>query len=599
MIHFAQAQYLLLILLIPFFFVGYALFRRGRNRKIAKIGSPQLMAALMPTRSKAKGWVRVSFFAVAWFFFAIGLARPQMGAKIKESNRKGAEIMIALDVSNSMLAQDYSPNRLERAKLAISRLVDKLHGDRIGLIVFAGQSFVQLPITTDYVSAKIFLNTIGTESVPVQGTALGDAINTAIKSFSSEAQMQEDNKAIILITDGENHEDDPVEAARMAAEVGIRVFCIGVGSPEGKPIPYGPDGELMKDREGNIVVTKLDEKILEEVAAAGEGAYIRAGNAEFGLNPIIDELKQLQEQQFKSVVFEDFEEQYMYFFAIALVFLLLEFLVGNRRVAKKMFAVALLLGFSVASAYAQTDRKEVRKGNRFFKEGNYKEAEVEYRKALIKDSLSIAGNYNLANTLMQQEDAANAELIYAKLGDSISRVQQNVDWEKGSVEVGKNTLPSDYYHNLGNSFLAQKRYQEAVDAYKNALRRNPADDLTRENYIYAKKKLEDQQNQDQNQQQQNRNQNQQNNQDQQNQNQDQNQDKQDQNNDQNQDNKNNPDKDQNDKQDQPQNGNQPKITPQAAEQMLQAMQEKENQTQEKVKEEKAKALKSKQKEKNW
>ena len=575
MIHFAQAQYLLLILLIPFFFVGYALFRRGRNRKIAKIGSPQLMAALMPTRSKAKGWVRVSFFAVAWFFFAIGLARPQMGAKIKESNRKGAEIMIALDVSNSMLAQDYSPNRLERAKLAISRLLDKLHGDRIGLIVFAGQSFVQLPITTDYVSAKIFLNTIGTESVPVQGTALGDAINTAIKSFSSEAQMQEDNKAIILITDGENHEDDPVEAARMAAEVGIRVFCIGVGSPEGKPIPYGPDGELMKDREGNIVVTKLDEKILEEVAAAGEGAYIRAGNAEFGLNPIIDELKQLQEQQFKSVVFEDFEEQYMYFFAIALVFLLLEFLVGNRRVAKKMFAVALLLGFSVASAYAQTDRKEVRKGNRFFKEGNYKEAEVEYRKALIKDSLSIAGNYNLANTLMQQEDAANAELIYAKLGDSISRVQQNVDWEKGSVEVGKNTLPSDYYHNLGNSFLAQKRYQEAVDAYKNALRRNPADDLTRENYIYAKKKLEDQQNQDQN------------------------QDKQDQNNDQNQDNKNNPDKDQNDKQDQPQNSNQPKITPQAAEQMLQAMQEKENQTQEKVKEEKAKALKSKQKEKNW
>lgn len=605
MIHFAQAQYLLLILLIPFFFVGYALFRRGRNRKIAKIGSPQLMAALMPTRSKAKGWVRISFFAAAWFFFAIGLARPQMGAKIKESNRKGAEIMIALDVSNSMLAQDYSPNRLERAKLAISRLVDKLHGDRIGLIVFAGQSFVQLPITTDYVSAKIFLNTIGTESVPVQGTALGEAINTAIKSFSSEAQMQEDNKAIILITDGENHEDDPVEAARMAAEVGIRVFCIGVGSPEGKPIPYGPDGELMKDKQGNIVVTKLDEKILEEVAAAGEGAYIRAGNAEFGLNPIIDELKELQEQQFRSVVFEDFEEQYMYFFAIALVFLLLEFLVGNRRVVKKMFAVALLLGFSVVSAYAQTDRKEVRKGNRLFKEGNYKEAEVEYRKALIKDSLSIAGNYNLANTLMQLEDAANAELIYAKLGDSISRVQQNVDWEKGSVEVGKNTLPSDYYHNLGNSLLEQKRYQEAVDAYKNALRRNPEDDLTRENYIYAKKKLEDQQNQDQNQQQQQQNQDQQNNQnnqDQQNQDQnnDQNQDQnKDQNKDQNQDQNNNPDKDQNDKQDQQQNGNQPKITPQAAEQMLQAMQEKENQTQEKVKEEKAKALKSKQKEKNW
>ena len=601
MIHFAQAQYLLLILLIPLFFVFYALFRRGRNRKIAKFGNPELMARLMPERSRFKGWVRVSFFAVAWFFFAVGLARPQIGAKLKENNRKGAEIMIALDVSNSMLAQDYYPNRLERAKLAISRLVDKLQGDRIGLIVFAGQSFVQLPITTDYVSAKIFLNSIGTESVPVQGTALGEAINTAIKSFSSEAQMQQDNKAIILITDGENHEDDAVAAARMAAEVGIKVFCIGVGSPEGKPIPYGPNGDLMKDKDGNIVVTKLNEKILEEVAIAGGGAYVRAGNAEFGLNPIIDELKQLQQQQFKSVVFEDFEEQYMYFFAIALVFLLLEFFVGNRRVGKNMFMVGLLLMLTAGSAFAQTDRKEVRKGNRFFKDENYKEAEVEYRKALIKDSLSIAGNYNLANTLMLQDDAANAELIYAKVGDTISKMPQQVDWKKGAVKVAKNDVAPGYYHNLGNSLLAQKRYAEAVDAYKNALRRNPSDEQTRENYIYAKKKMEDEQNQDQQQQQ---NQDQQQQQDQ-NQNQNQNQD---QNKDQNQDNKDNQDKKENkdnpDKQDQPQDQqqqpqNEPKITPQAAEQMLQAMQEKENQTQEKVKEEKAKLLKSKQKEKNW
>ena len=597
MIHFAQAQYLLLILLIPLFFVFYALFRRGRNRKIAKFGNPELMARLMPERSRFKGWVRVSFFAVAWFFFAIGLARPQIGAKLKESNRKGAEIMIALDVSNSMLAQDYYPNRLERAKLAISRLVDKLQGDRIGLIVFAGQSFVQLPITTDYVSAKIFLNTIGTESVPVQGTALGEAINTAIKSFSSEAQMQQDNKAIILITDGENHEDDAVAAARMAAEVGIKVFCIGVGSPEGKPIPYGPNGDLMKDREGNIVVTKLNEKILEEIAIAGGGAYVRAGNAEFGLNPIIDELKQLQQQQFKSVVFEDFEEQYMYFFAIALVFLLLEFFVGNRRVGKKMFAVGLLLMFTAGSAFAQTDRKEVRKGNRFFKDENYKEAEVEYRKALIKDSLSVAGNFNLANTLMLQDDAANAELIYAKLGDTVSRMPQQVDWKKGAVKVAKNDVAPDYYHNLGNSLLAQKRYGEAVDAYKNALRRNPSDEQTRENYIYAKKKMVDQQNQDQQQQQNQDQQNQQDQQQQQDQNQNQNQDNKD--NQDKKDNKDNPDKkDQpQDQQQQPQN--EPKITPQAAEQLLQAMQEKENQTQEKVKEEKAKLLKSKQKEKNW
>src|SRR5574344_258773 len=227
----------------------------------------------MPLRSRAKGWVKITLFSLAWLFLMVGLARPQIGARLKENTKKGAEIMIALDVSNSMLAQDYSPNRLERAKLAISRLVDKLQGDRIGLIVFAGESFVQLPITTDYVSAKIFLNTINTRSVPVQGTAMGDAITTAIKSFSNETAQRKNDKAIILITDGENHEDDPVQAAKQAAELGIKVFTIGVGSLDGQPIPVA-GGELMKDRSGNIVVTKLDEKTLTEVAAAGDGAYI-------------------------------------------------------------------------------------------------------------------------------------------------------------------------------------------------------------------------------------------------------------------------------------------------------------------------------------
>ncbi|MBO7305536.1 MAG: VWA domain-containing protein, partial [Bacteroidales bacterium] len=305
MIHFADAQYLLLVLLIPFFFVAYALHKKNRRKKIEKLGDKELMEKLMPYRSRAKGWVRLTFFSIAWLFFVVGMSRPQLGARIKETQRTGSEIMIALDVSNSMLAEDYTPNRLERAKLAISRIVDKLQGDRIGLIVFAGQSFVQLPITTDYVSAKIFLNTINNESVPVQGTALGDAINTAIKSFSAEASMQENNKAIILITDGENHEDDPVEAAKVAAELGIRVFCIGVGSPDGKPIPMGENGDLLKDKDGNIVVTKLDEKVLESVAVAGNGAYIRASNSEFGLNPIISELKDLEAKRYESVVFED------------------------------------------------------------------------------------------------------------------------------------------------------------------------------------------------------------------------------------------------------------------------------------------------------
>ena len=332
MINFAQAQYLFLLLLIPFFFLVQALVLRLRRRRIRKFGDEKLVRELMPSYAKAKVWVRLTLFSVGFFFFVIGLSRPQIGAKLKEHETKGAEIMIALDVSNSMLAEDYSPNRLERAKLAISRLVDKLRDDRIGLIVFAGNSFVQLPITTDYVSAKMFLNSISTESVPVQGTAIGEAINTAMRSFSAQSEK---SRAIIVITDGENHEDDPVAAAKQAAEMGVRVFTIGVGSPEGKPIPM--DGELLKDKDGNIVVTRLDEKVLQEVAQAGNGVYVRAGNSEFGLNPIIDDIRRMEDEKYSSIVFEEYDEQFMYFLAIALFFFVIEILVGDRKSKKHLF----------------------------------------------------------------------------------------------------------------------------------------------------------------------------------------------------------------------------------------------------------------------
>ena len=332
MLNFANAEYLFLLFLIPFFFVVQALVLRLRRRRMKRLGDEELIKKLMPSYAPAKPWVRMTLFSIGFFFFVIGLSRPQIGAKLKEHETKGAEIMIVLDVSNSMLAEDYSPNRLERAKLAISRLVDKLRDERIGLIVFAGNSFVQLPITTDYVSAKMFLNSISTESVPVQGTAMGDAINTAMKSFSLQSEK---SRAVIVITDGENHEDDPLSAAAQAAELGVRVFTIGVGSPEGKPIPF--EGELLKDKNGEIVVTRLDEGILREVADAGNGLYVRAGTSEFGLNPVIDEIKKMEDEKYSSIVFEEYDEQFMNFFAIALIFFVLEMLVGDRRPKRHLF----------------------------------------------------------------------------------------------------------------------------------------------------------------------------------------------------------------------------------------------------------------------
>ncbi len=330
---FAQPKYLMLLLLIPVFFVIQALVLKFRAKRIRRFGDQALVEKLMPSYSKAKVWLRLSLFAIAFMFFILGISRPQMGAILKEHKTRGAEVMVVLDVSNSMLAQDYSPNRLERAKLAISRMVDKLRDDRIGLIVFAGNSFVQLPITTDYVSAKMFLSSISTESVPIQGTAMGEAISTALRSFSAQSDK---SRAIIVITDGENHEDDPVAAARQAAELGVRVFTIGVGSPQGTMIPMG-DGQYLEDREGNPVVTRLDEKVLQDVAEAGKGLYVHAGNREFGLDPIIEEISRMDDEEYNSIVFEEYDELYMYFLAVAFFFLVLEMLIGDRRSRRHLF----------------------------------------------------------------------------------------------------------------------------------------------------------------------------------------------------------------------------------------------------------------------
>ena len=332
MIIFAAPHYLLLLLLIPFFFLGMGLWLWGRRRRLRRFGDEALVNELMPSWSRGKLWVRTVLLSLAFFFFVIGLSRPQIGAKLKDHKIKGAEIMIVLDVSNSMLAQDYSPDRLERAKLAISRITDKLKDDRIGLIVFAGTSFVQLPITSDYVSAKMFLNSISTESIPIQGTAIGDAISTAVRGFSAQS---EHSRAIIVITDGENHEDDAVAAAKQAAEAGINVYTIGVGSADGQPIPM--NGELLKDKDGNIVVTRLDEETLRKVASAGGGAYVHAGNDEFGLTPIISDIRKMEDEEYNSVVFEEYNEQFMYFLGIALVFFVLEMLVGDRRARRHLF----------------------------------------------------------------------------------------------------------------------------------------------------------------------------------------------------------------------------------------------------------------------
>ena len=334
MLMFAEYKFLYLLILIPIILVGYGILRYMRGKRVKALGDEALVRELMPSASRAKGWVRISFFCLGLMFLIIGLARPQTGARLAERKTKGAEILVALDVSNSMLAQDYSPNRLERAKLAIARLTDKLQEDRIGLVIFAGTSFVQLPVTTDYISAKMFLGSIDTGSIPVQGTAIGDAIRLCTKSFSAQSEK---SRVIVVISDGEDHEADAVESAKQAAELGIKVYTIGVGSAEGQPIPM--DGGLLKDRNGEIVVTRLNEQMLRDIARAGGGAYIHAGNEEFGLNPIIDDIRRMEDEEFGSVVFEEYDDEFMYFLGAALLCFVIEILIGRRKPRRKLFEV--------------------------------------------------------------------------------------------------------------------------------------------------------------------------------------------------------------------------------------------------------------------
>lgn len=323
----SQPQYMWLLLLVPVFFLVQFAVLKLRQIRIRRFGDEALVNALMPSYAKGKVWVRLTFFALAFSMLVVAISRPQRGAKLKEHELLGAEVIIALDVSNSMLAQDYTPNRLERAKLAISKVSERLDGDRLGLIIFAGEPYVQIPLTGDYISAKMFLNSINAGSVPVQGTAIGSAIELALRSFSDQSNK---SRAIVVITDGENHEDDAVAAAKLAADNGVRVFTIGVGSQDGTVILM-PDGSYIRDENGKEVVTKLDDVTLAKIADAGMGVYIQAGNREFGLEPIIDEIKNMDDEVTNRVVYEEYEELYMYFVAVALFFLIIQMLIGDRR----------------------------------------------------------------------------------------------------------------------------------------------------------------------------------------------------------------------------------------------------------------------------
>lgn len=329
MFRFFVPEWLYMLGIIPLLMLLFWWTGKRRRKALGRFGDPTLVNGMISGFSLARIRFRYVLWLIALAAMIIALARPQFGTRLVEAKRKGVEIMIALDVSNSMLATDIQPSRLERAKQAISTLLDQMQNDRIGLIVFAGTSYIQVPITTDYVSVRMFLDAVKPDMIPSQGTAIGAAIRQAIGSFPPNSELA---KAIIVISDGENHEDDAVEAAKEAAEKGITVHTIGLGNPNGSPIPMpgGGQNDFLKDRDGQVVITKLNEELLTQVAAAGNGTYLRATNMRMGLNEIFRQISGMEKKVYESRIYADYDDKFMIPAVIALICLLLDLTLAER-----------------------------------------------------------------------------------------------------------------------------------------------------------------------------------------------------------------------------------------------------------------------------
>ncbi len=537
---------------------------RNQKKRLRKFGDPHLLKELMPNVSRVRPVVKFWLLEAALALLVVMLARPQLGTRISHEKRTGIETIIAMDISNSMRAEDVVPSRLERSKMMIENLVDNFTNDKIGLIVFAGDAFVQLPITSDYVSAKMFLGNIDPAMMQNQGTDIAAAIKLATNSFTQQENI---GKAIIVITDGEDHEGGAIEAAKYAKDKGMRVYVLGVGSTKGSPIPVPETGDYMRDNSGNTVMSALNEQMCREVAQSGGGAFIHVDNNTNAQRQLDEELDKLEHSETESTIYSDYDEQFQAVGILVLILLVIEIIILERKNPymknislfgnKKIVTVCLLL--IAVAAQAQTDRQYVRQGNKLFQKGDFEHAEVAYAKAIEKNEKNPQAHYNLGNALMAQRKDSAAVVQFQAAG-----------------QLETNPLrKSQAYHNIGVVCQQNKLYGDAIEAYKQALRLNPNDDETRYNLALCK---HEKQKQDQNQQ--NQNQNQQNKDDQQKKD---NQDKQEQ---------------QQDQDKQKQQEQKPQMSKENAEQLLNAAMQQEKQTQKRMKEAE-KQGERRQVEKNW
>ena len=584
MFRFAHPEFLYLLLLVPLLIVGYVLAHYRQQRRLRRIGDVALLRQLMVDVSHTRPHVKFALLLVALALIIFILARPQYGTKQETVKHSGIEAIIAVDVSNSMLCQDVAPSRLEKSKMIVSKLIEQLDEDKVGLVAFAGSAITLLPITGDNVSAKMFLNQLSPSTIALQGTNVAEAINRAVAGFSDKKGV---GQALILITDAENHEPGALEAVRAAKEKGIRCFVLAVGTTSGGPIPMG-NGTYKKDNSGQVVTTQLNPEVGKQIAQAGDGIYIQVDQTNRAQQLLAKEIDTMQKADFKSTLYAEYDEQFIAVAILLLLVIIAEACIMEkrnpllRRFVSDLFGssratmLALLLLTAAAAQAQSSDRDFIRMGNRYFHRGQYHDAEICYQKAIDKRP-SMEAYYNLANALTQQglDSTANERYKEAlKMPSSNKLKRANIYHNIGVIHYATGLREKK----IGGQYARQAFYG-AVENFKSALRLDPTNDQTRYDLAMAQWQLknlqndggggggnDDQNDQDQNQDQQGQNQDQQNqNQDQQ----DQDQDQQDQ--DQNQQN-----------QQQPQQQDQNQIDERTAEQLLNSAQQDEKEVQRKV-----------------
>ncbi len=480
MLHFQYIEYLLALAALPLMILFYFLMVKWKKNTAKKIGDPLLIKELTAQYSSKKFLTKFILFIAAFTlcaFAVAGLIKPDGTQKI---NRKGTDIMIALDVSKSMLAQDIKPRRLERAKQVISRIIDNSPDDRIGMVIFAGRAYLQMPMTIDHAAAKMYLASASPDDVPTQGTVISDALKMCYAAFNPKDKTF---KSVLLISDGEDHDEDAIKVTKQLAQQGIMVNTVGIGSPQGAPIMDPETGQYKTDAQGQTVITKLNEEELGNIAKAGNGIYQLYSNTDQVAKNIKSKLANIgQETTISDSSYASFRQYFQYILGAAFIFLLIEFFISEKRKLKIKRAVSVLFFITLSiPSFCQNAKSSIIKGNKAYKENNFNEAEKEYRYALKGSDKDVTADYNLGNTLYRKNNVEEA----AKLYDNA--IQNTTD----------NNIKQRAFYNKGVAHQKAKKLPECIIAYKNALMLNPQDEDARQNLQRALKEQQQEQQQNQ------------------------------------------------------------------------------------------------------